>query len=194
MASDSHLWAVGYDDVGHAEHVRDVIGSLGHEHSLVVLDVAVVVRYADGSVTIDGEPFVAPTKHQPHSFASFLANMALSAPLLTGPAVGSRLGSTGTTVQGAAISDEFVNEVAGMIKPGSSALFVLDQHADAKLETILQRIQGLGGTIVKTTVDLPRVKQIQLALAATANYQEDPNTLRQQSLGDPALPEVKEVP
>src|SRR6516164_2861232 len=176
MASDAHLWAVGYDDVGQAEHVRDIVRSLGHEHCLVVLDLAVVVRYADGSVTIDGEPFVAPAKHRPHSFASFLANMALSAPLLTGPAVGSRLGSTGTDAQGTAISNDFVNEVAGIIKPGSSVLFVLDQHADAKLKTILQRIHGLGGSIVKTTVDIPRVKQIQLALAAAANYQEDSNT------------------
>jgi len=175
MASDAHLWAVGYDDIGHAEHVRDVIRSLGHEHHLTVLDLAVVVRYADGSLTIDGEPFVAPARHRPHSFASFLANMALSAPLLTGPAVGGRLGSTGTAAQPAAISDDFVNEVAGIIKPGSSALFVLDQHADANFETILQRIQGLGGTIVKTTVDLPRAKQIQLALAATTSYGEDRN-------------------
>jgi uncharacterized membrane protein len=119
--------------------------------------------------------------------------MALSAPLLTAPAVGSRLGSTGTAAQEAAISDDFVDEVAGIIKPGSSALFVLDQCTDANLETILKQIQGLGGTIVKTTVDLPRVKQIQLALAATANYQEDSNTLRQRSLLDPAVPEVKEA-
>jgi uncharacterized membrane protein len=193
MASDAHLWAVGYDDVGHAEHVRDVIRGLGHEHRLVVLDLAVVVRYADGSVTIDGEPFVARAKHQPHSFASLLANMALSAPLLTGPAVGSRLGSTGTAAQPTAISDEFVNEVAGMIKPGSSAVFVLDQHDDANLEAILRRIQGLGGTIVKTTVDIPRVKQIQLALAVPANYQEAPNTPRQRSLPDPALSDGKEA-
>ena len=176
MASDAHLWAVGYDDVGHADDVRDVIRSLGHEHRLVVLDVAVVVRYADGSVTIDGEPFVAPAKHRPHSFASFLANLALTAPLLTGAAVGRSLGNTGKAViEGTAISDDFVNEVAGIIKPGSSALFVLDQHADANFETILQRIQGLGGTIVKTTVDLPRAKQIQLALAATTSYGEDRN-------------------
>jgi len=171
MASDAHLWAVVYDDVGHAEHVRDIVRGLGQEHCLVVLDVAVVARYADGSLTIDGEPFVAPAKYRPHSFASFLANLALSAPLLTGPAVGSRLGSTGTVAQGSAISDDFVHEVAGIIKPGSSVLFVLDQHANANLETILQRIQGLGGTIVKTTVDLQRVKQIQLALEATENCQ-----------------------
>jgi len=180
MASDAHLWAVGYDDVGHANHVLDVIRSLGHEHYLVLLDVAVVIRYADGMVTIDGEPFVAPTKHRPHSFASFLANLALTAPLLTGPAVGTCLGSAGNAVlEGTAISDDFVNEVAGIIKPGSSALFVLDQHADTNLEAILQRIQGLGGTIVKTTVDLPRANQIQLALAASARCQEVPNAPQQ---------------
>ena len=62
-----------------------------------------------------------------------------------------------------------------MIKPGSSALFVLDQKPEGEIESILHRIQGFGGTILKTTVDLARAKQIQMALTGTtANHEELP--------------------
>ena len=84
----AHLWAVAFDDVERADQLRTAVLRLADEQQLVLLDTAIVVRYDDGSITIDGEPFVAPTKQRPHTFASFLAGMALTAPPLTGTAVG----------------------------------------------------------------------------------------------------------
>jgi hypothetical protein len=41
MANSSHLWAVGYDDMGRANQVRDEIISLGWDkHCLLLDDVA----------------------------------------------------------------------------------------------------------------------------------------------------------
>src|SRR5215472_7992986 len=59
MTKGGHLWAIGYNDMGRAEQVRHEIIRLGDKHCLILLDTAVVVRYPDGSVTLDGEPFVA---------------------------------------------------------------------------------------------------------------------------------------
>lgn len=53
-----------------------------------------------------------------------------------------------------------------MMKPGSSALFVLDQEGD--MEVILHTIRGLGGIMLRTNVNLERVKLIQSTLAASA--------------------------
>jgi uncharacterized membrane protein len=53
-----------------------------------------------------------------------------------------------------------------MMKSGSSALFVLDEAAD--MEVILHRIQGLGGTVLRTNVDLERAKLIQETLGGAA--------------------------
>jgi uncharacterized membrane protein len=50
-----------------------------------------------------------------------------------------------------------------MMKPGSSSLFVLDDEGD--LDVILHKIRGLGGTVLKTNVDLGRAKLIQSSLA-----------------------------
>ena len=45
-----------------------------------------------------------------------------------------------------------------------NALFVLDDAA--AMDVILHKIQGLGGTVLKTNVDLERAKLIQSTLAA----------------------------
>jgi len=52
------------------------------------------------------------------------------------------------------------------MKPGSSALFVLDDEGD--MDVILHRIRGLGATVLKTNVDVERAKLIQSTLAASA--------------------------
>jgi uncharacterized membrane protein len=166
MAKVGHLWAIGYDDMGRAEQVRDEVMSLGEEHCLILLDTAVIVRYPNGSVTLDGEPFVAAMNFSGHNFASFLAGLALGAPPLTGAAVGALVRRTCGAASEVGIDDDFIREVEALMKPGTSALFVLDQECD--MAAILQGIQGLGGTVLKTNVDLERAKLIQSTLAATA--------------------------
>src|SRR5262249_42620124 len=64
------------------------------------------------------------------------------------------------------ISGHFVREVESLIRPGTSALFVLDVAGD--MDAILHAIRGLGGTVLKTNVDLERAKLIQSTLAASA--------------------------
>jgi uncharacterized membrane protein len=171
MSKGGHLWAIGFDDMGRAEQVRHEISKLSDKHCLILLDTAVAVRYADGSVTLDGECLAAPIDFGRRSFASFLAGLALAAPPLTAAAVGARMRSTGGSAGEDGIDDAFVHEVQALMKPGTSALFVLDREGD--MEAILQGIQGLGGTVLKTNVDVQRARLIQSTLAAANNRAED---------------------
>jgi uncharacterized membrane protein len=171
MTKAGHLWAIGYDDMGRAEQVRHEVIKLGDKHCLVLLDTAVAVRYPDGSITLDGEPFVAAIHFSGHGFARFLAGLALGAPPLTGAAVGALVRSTGGTAAEVGIDCAFVTEVEVLMKPATSALFVLDQEGD--MEAILEGIRGLGGTVLKANVDVKRAKLIQSALAATYSQMED---------------------
>jgi uncharacterized membrane protein len=166
MTTSAHLWAVGYDDLEGAERLRAATGSLGETHCLTLLDTAVVKHYADGCVTLDGEPFVAAANLSGRSFASFLAGLALGAPPLTGAAVGAWAGRTGRAAAEVGIDDAFIREVEALMKPGTSTLFVLDREED--MAAILQGIRGLGGTVLKTNVDLERAQLIQSTLAAAA--------------------------
>ena len=60
----------------------------------------------------------------------------------------------------------YVREVEGLMQLGTSALFVLDSEGD--MEVILHAIQGLGGTVLRTNVDLERAQLIQSTLAVAA--------------------------
>jgi uncharacterized membrane protein len=170
MTTSGNLWAIGYDDMGRAAQVREEIARLGERPCLILLDTAVVVRYPDGSTTLDGEPFVNATGIRRHSLAGFLAGLALGAPPLTGAAAGTFLRATASGE--ARINQDFVTEVERLMKPGTSALFVWDKEGD-DMEALLQGIRGLGGTVLKTTVDLDRARLIQSTLATASGETGD---------------------
>ena len=84
-----------------------------------------------------------------------------------------QVGSAGTAAAThAGISETFVGDVEAMMKPGTSALFVLDDAGD--MEIILDKIRGLGGIVLKTNVDRQRAKLIQSTLAAAATAEKQP--------------------
>jgi uncharacterized membrane protein len=166
MKASEHLWAIGYPDMNRADQVREEVIRLGWDKSYLILtDVAVVVRHPDGSFTFDRKPFPAAANVLGCTMVGFLAGLVAAAPL-TGAAIGALVGSAGTASSWAAagISDDFVREVERLMKPGTSALFVLD--VDGDMDVILHAIRGLGGTVLKTNVDLERATLIQSALAA----------------------------
>ena len=168
MSQCGHLWAIGFDDTGRAAQVRDEMIRLAWEKlQLILRDIAVAVRHPDGSFTLDGEPFPVVTKIPSGTAARFLAGLALGAPPLTAAAVGALLGRFGAAADAVGVREDFVREVEDMIKPGTSALFVLDDAGD--LDAILHAIRGLGGTVLKTNVDLERARLIQSTLAASAD-------------------------
>jgi uncharacterized membrane protein len=166
MANSSRLWAVGYDDMERANQVRDEIIKLGwHKHYLHLDDVAVVVRHPDGSFTFDRKAFPAASNVLGCSVVGLLAGLVVGAPI-TGATIGAMVGGAGTVavLASAGIDDNFITEVKGLMKPGTSAIFVLDHEGD--MDVILHRIRGLGGTVLKTNVDLERARLIQSTLAA----------------------------
>ena len=71
---------------------------------------------------------------------------------------------TAAVLASAGIGEDFVKEVEQLMKPGSSAIFVLDNEGD--MDVILHKIRGLGGTVLKTNVDVERAQLIQSTLAA----------------------------
>jgi len=167
MTAESHLWAIGYDDIARADQVCKEIIELGWGAGkagkyLILEDIAVVVRHPDGSFTFDGKRFSGIANIAACTGAGFLAGLVVAAPI-TGATIGAILGSAGTVAATrAGISDAFVRDVETMMTPGSSALFVVDHAGD--MDVILHRIRGLGGTVLKTNVDVKRAKLIQATL------------------------------
>jgi len=165
MATSSHLWAVGFDDMKQAGKVRDEIVRLGRAQNYLLLDdVAVAVRHPDGSFTLERERLDAASNVLGLSAVGFVAGLVLGVPLV-GAAVGAAVAGAGTAavMASAGISGHFIKEVQALMKPGSSAVFVLDNEGD--IDVILHGIRGLGGTVLKTNVDVERARLVQSTLA-----------------------------
>jgi uncharacterized membrane protein len=176
MTTSSHLWAVGYDDVQQASRMRDEIVRLGRAQNYLLLDdVAVAVRHPDGSFTLERERLEAASNVLGLSAVGFLAGLVLGVPLV-GAAIGAAVAGAGTAavIGSAGISGDFITEVQALMKPGSSAIFVLDNEGD--MDVILHGIRGLGGTVLKTNVDLERARLIQSTLAVSVAQTTRPAT------------------
>jgi uncharacterized membrane protein len=147
--------------------VREKIVSLGWDkHYLILEDIAVVVRQPDGSFTLDREAFPTVSNVAGCTLVGLLAGLVLGVPL-AGAAVGAMVGGVGAAVSATVgIDAEFVRDVERLMKPGTSALFVLDSEGD--MDVILRGIRGLGGTVMKTNVDVERARLIQSTLNASA--------------------------
>jgi uncharacterized membrane protein len=165
MTASAHLWAVGYDDENRAAEMQLVMVSLtGPAHLLRLLDIAVLARSADGSLLLNGKPFPAADHPLAHGTLGLLAGFALAVPLLSDEAVGRLFDSTPPDVAKAlGIDEEFKAQIGSMMRPGTSALLVLDVAEN--MSAILSRLRGLGGAILQTSVDIERAKLIQLTLA-----------------------------
>ena len=169
VSDKPHLWAVGFDEISRADAVRDEITGLASDPGragkyLILLDAAVVVRHPDGSFTLDREPFPGIGNILGCSAVGFLTGLVVAAPL-TGATIGAFVGGAGTLAHAAqaGISADFIQDVEKLMRPGTSALFVLDEEGD--MDVTLHTISGLGGTVLKTNVNLEHAKLIQSTLA-----------------------------
>jgi uncharacterized membrane protein len=167
MTTTKHLWAIGFDDMTRADRVRDQIIRIGqHPSELILKDVSVVVRHPDGSLTIDRQPVAALNYFLQCTAVGFLTGMVLYAPL-TGATVGAMMGGADIAASTAlGIHHDFIREVEGLLRPGTSALFVLD--VPKNLDRIYDQIRVLGGTVLRTDVDVDRARLVQSILSAGA--------------------------
>jgi uncharacterized membrane protein len=162
---EAHLWAIAYNEPNQAERARAEVTTLaGAGRHLRLFDVAILSRTADGSFTLDRKPFPVTSNVLAGGTLGFLAGLALASPM-TSAAIGALLGSDAQTVANAVgVEDPFIQDVERLMKPGTTAMLVLDDQGD--LEAILHAIRGLGGTVLKTNVNLERAKLIQATLSA----------------------------
>lgn len=165
MFENAHLWAIAYDDPARAEEARRTILRLGSPQPfLVLLDTVIVVRRGDGTLTLDREPISPVSNIVGFSTLGFLAGLVVSAPV-TGAAIGLAFGSASAAIAGrAGIKEAFIEEIAQMMKPNTAVLFVLDDGSD--MDVIVPSIRGLGGTVLRTNVDVERARLIQSTLQA----------------------------
>jgi uncharacterized membrane protein len=179
-----NLIVVGFHGKHRAAEVLGQLEQLTYAWSLNLKDGVAAYRTDDGRLRIDQS--VQATTKEGAGYGAIIGSIIgalLAAPFtggLSAAAVATTIGFgavTAGTIGGAigagdadtfkreyGISDEFVKEVGGMIKPGDSAVFAVVRGGDA--EEIAKNFRGYGGTILRTTLSSRVAERVQNTIRA----------------------------
>jgi uncharacterized membrane protein len=178
------LIAVGFEGTHRAAEVLDQLQRLNADIALDLQDAVAVYRSRNGKLRVD-QSMHFTTKEEAAwggvlgAFVGALLALPVAA-LASVPAAAAALGLGGATIgaTGGAviafddvstwrdtfgISDDFVQEVGGMVQSGHSAVFALVRAADPS--TVAERFRGYGGKILRTTLPPEETRKLQATLA-----------------------------
>jgi uncharacterized membrane protein len=156
----STLVVVTYDDPYKGEDVRLKLRKLQSEYLLDLEDAVVAVTDAKGKVKLHQNLNLTA------GFWGALIGLIFLSPVL-GFAVGATAGTVSDALTDVGIDDEFMEELAATMAPGSSTLFALVRQA--KPDKVLEELKGTGGRILNTSLSHEDESKLQAALnAATA--------------------------
>lgn len=179
------LIAVGFSGKHRAAEVLGQLQDLDWEGKVELTDAVAVYRTDSGKLRIDQS--VQPTMKQGGAIGGFLGAMLgalLAAPFTAGVSaaaaaatVGAGAASVGTigAIFGAAdaedwksdygVPEDFVNQVGGMVQPGTSAVFAMVSTKDPK--GVGERFRGYGGKVLRTTLTPSAAARVQKTLEGT---------------------------
>jgi uncharacterized membrane protein len=163
------LIAIGYDD---EETARKAAGEVYRLQKDLIIEpeaVAVIVRDKEGKFHVE-------TNHHPVAegftwgmFWGVLFGLLFFIPLF-GLAIGGAFGALFGAIEKAGIDKGFQQEVRDMVRPGTSALFlIVDKMTTDKA---LQALSKYGGRVLKSSLSEEAEREIQEALHGTAERRE----------------------
>ena len=157
------LVAIGYPDQGTAEQARDTVSKLEAELVIQADQVASISRDVEGKYHV----------HTTHGGASagvgamwggfwgFLFGLLFFIPFF-GLALGAGMGALFGHFGEKGIDKAFQQQVRDYLQPGTSALFMVIEHATP--DRAIAALQQYGGTVIKTSLSDEDTKKLQEAL------------------------------
>lgn len=179
-----NLIVVGFQGKHRAAEVLGQLLDLQDEWTLELDDAVAAYRTDDGTLRIDQS--INPTTKEGGAYGGLIGAMLgalVAAPFTGGASVAAAATLVGANAAGAGIlgaaagaddaatfkedygiSDDFVEQVGGMIEPGNSAVFAQVDTLDPEL--IAERFRGYGGTILRTTLSPEKAARVQQTIDA----------------------------
>ena len=157
------LVAIGYPDQGTAEQARGTVAQLESELVIQADQVAAISRDMEGKYHV----------HTTHGAASagagamwggfwgFLFGLLFFIPFF-GAAMGAGMGALFGHFGEKGIDKTFQQQVRDHLQPGTSALFMVIEHATP--DKAIAALQQYGGTVIKTSLSDEDTKKLQEAL------------------------------
>ena len=161
------LVAIGYPDQGTAEQARETVGRLESELIIQADQVAAISRDAEGKYHVH-------TTHGGGStaggavwggFWGLLFGLLFFIPF-AGWAMGAGLGALFGHMSQSGIDKAFQDQVREYLQPGTSALFLVIEHATP--DKAVAALEQYGGTVIKTSLSEEDTQKLQEALTPPA--------------------------
>jgi uncharacterized membrane protein len=184
MPTQQEFIAVGFQGKNRASEVLGQLQQLNYEWTIDLADAVAVYRTDDGKLRVDQS--VEPTTKEGAAMGGLVGIMLgglLAAPFTGGLSAAAAAAAVGAGALGAGtigaaagasdaasfkemygISDEFVQQVGGMVQPGESAVFALLRTANP--ETVIAQFKGYGGRILRTSLNPVDAAVVQRELRA----------------------------
>jgi uncharacterized membrane protein len=158
----SDMVAIIYPTEQKAEEVRQRLFKLQKEYLITLSDAVIAVKTEAGSVKLSQLFNTTTAGAATGSFWGLLIGILFLNPII-GVALGAASGALGGALTDYGINDKFMKELSTSLQPGNAALFVLIKNMTA--DKVLREIQDAGGTVLKTSLDDGKEKQLRDALA-----------------------------
>jgi uncharacterized membrane protein len=156
------LLVIAFPTEAQAEEARTRIFGMQREYLIELGDAVVAIKHPDGKVKLN--QVFAPTAAGAAGGALWgtLIGLLFLNPL-AGAAIGAASGAVAGRLTDVGINDNFMKEVAASLDAGHAALFLLIRKMTT--EKVIEGIQGLGGTLMRSSFDETKEHMLREALA-----------------------------
>ena len=153
-----NLFVVGFDEPNQAERVHLKLEKLQSEGVVDLADVAVAVKDETGKAKLHHAGNLLAEGAVFPSFCGSLANLIF---------LNATAGGASGPLADVGITDRFMKELATVLIPSRSVLFVLTRRPTSDKDRVLEELKGLGGKIFMTSLSHEDEARLQAALNAT---------------------------
>ncbi len=157
-----NLVAIVFPTEQHAEKARELIAELAKEYLITIGDAVIAVK-KENNVKLNQMMNLTAAAAANGSFWGLLVGMLFLNPLL-GVAVGAGSGAIAGYLSDIGIDDQFMKSLAEELKTGEAVLFV--QFKDATKDKVLERLHGIGGRVLHTSLSHDAEDKLQQAIRA----------------------------
>jgi uncharacterized membrane protein len=158
----SDLLVIEFPSEEKAEGVREMLLAMQKEYLIELGDAVVAVKEENGRVKLN--QLFQPVAQGAVSGALWgsLIGLLFMMPL-AGAAVGAASGALGGKLADLGINDTFMRQAARTLQSGNAALFLLIRKMTT--DKVLATLQGVGGTVLRSSFDETKEEALQAALA-----------------------------
>src|SRR5216110_365971 len=157
----SDLIAIGYPDEATADDAAAEARRLAQDLIIQPDAIAVIVRDKDGQYHVHTSHHLVGGGATWGMFWGMLFGLLFFIPVL-GMAVGAGMGAIMGKITKSGVDKQFQDQVRGLLKPGTSALFLMVEKVTP--DKAVEAMSKYGGTVLKTSLSKDDEKELQDAL------------------------------